>query len=392
MSKPKLLLGVGTPFSGESSLLYTLSVDNAYCHGWNPTSKSYLSLVSAETGGIDLKPFQPETVKKRKLYRHFAKEFAKKFAWRMDNPNGNRPPEITSTNPLVKGDMDIATEKALVSEPFTVQKYIDYQLAHWENIKDNYQSLVDFSPGLKGLIPEALSVIIPKLQESFDVKVIMIFRDPVRRHWSEMNSRRYSNRLFYEQTTVGVSTAYDDPYISPSGKKLSLLDREYEEVQNRAYGIDSCSTLEPENWFEDYFTYKSNRNGGSYYAPLNIRTKKTLHEPNADYAGLYTKFVDVLGADNVHATVMEQLFGGVTAAKDALSTFLGFDIVNLANCAYVPEAGINAPQHQYLQDQWSTDKVEITDELKAKGRQYLKTTYDDYEAKFGSIPSEWTQA
>jgi len=100
----------------------------------------------------------------------------------------------------------------------------------------------------------------------------------------------------------------------------------------------------------------------------------------------------VLGADNVHAVVMEQLFGGVTAAKDALSTFLGFDIVNLANCAYVPESGINATQHQYLQDQWSTDKVEITDELKAKGRQYLKDTYDNYEAKFGSIPSEWTQA
>ena len=89
-----------------------------------------------------------------------------------------------------------------------------------------------------------------------------------------MNSRRYTNRLFHEQTTVGVSTAYDDPYISPSGQKLSLLDREYEEAQNRAYGIDSASTLEPENWFEDFFTYRSNRNGGSYYAPLNIRTEE----------------------------------------------------------------------------------------------------------------------
>ena len=391
MSKPKLLLGVGNPFSGVSSLLYTLSVDNAYCHGWNPTSKDYLSLVAGEIGGIELKPFEPDTLKKRKLFREIAKKRVSKFAWRMDNPSGNRPPEITTTNSLVNGDMDIATEKALMSTPFTVQKYIDYQLAHWEKIKDNFQSLVDFG-SFVGFTEEALSVLIPKLQESFDVKANIIFRDPVRKYWSMMNSRRYTNRVFYEQTTGGVSTAYDDPYTSVSGQKKSLIDRELNEINNRAYGIEAKTVMEPENWFENFFTYRGNRNGGSHYAPINIRTKKTALTIDEDYAEIYTKFVNVLGAGNVHTTVMEQLFGGVTAAKDALSTFLGFDIVNLANCAYVPESGINATQHPYLQDQWSTDKVELTDELKAKGRQYLKTTYDNYAATFGSIPSEWTQA
>jgi len=414
MSKPKLLFGVGTPFSGTTSLLYTLSWTNDYCHNWKAQQHGYLQYMdyeweklpkttaekaAAEEKLSKLKVWWPSTQHSifdtewnLKNYRNFRKRVkvkSDKYAWHIDNPTGSKPPELVVENSKVGGGgkMVPSVEKAFVSEPFTIQKYVDYHKAHWENIKDNYKSLADFSNSNGALSPSFLKKIIPILQNDFDVKVVMIFRDPVRREWSNRNYRKYTLEPFFEQDSNkyknrrGVwMTDWDRDLTGTINEKIEKIenDNATENWDYIARGIDSRESTDTDDYalgVRNMISYQ--RNGGVF--------------EQMDYAGLYTKWKDVLGEDNVHATVMEKLFGGDAATKTALSTFLDFEIGDLANCAYVPDQGVNAPEHPYLQDQWSSDVKPLTAELAAAGRTAMKMYYDDYKTVFGSIPAEWIQ-
>jgi len=418
MSKPKLLFGVGTPFSGTTSLLYTLSWTNDYCHNWKAQQHGYLQYMDHEWEKLPKstaeKAAAEEELKKLRVwwpgtqhsifdkdwnlesYRKFRKRVKAKsdrYAWHVDNPTGSKPPELVSENSKVGGGgkMIPSVEKALISEPYTIQKYIDYHKAHWENIKDNYKSLVDFSNSNGALNPSFLKKYIPILQNDFDIKVVMIFRDPVRREWSNRNHSKYTLEPFFKQDS--------NKYKNRRGVWMTDWDRDLSDAKVE-YFDRKISNIESDNpsvnWNyvgEKILSRNTDEESNYRWTPRNmIKYQSTTNVyDNLDYAGLYTKWKDAVGEDNVHATVMEKLFGGDAATKTALSTFLDFEIGDLANCAYVPDQGVNAPEHPYLQDQWSSDVKPLTAELAAGGRVAMKSYYDDYKAVFGSIPTEWIQ-
>lgn len=341
--KPKLLFGVGTPFSGTTSLLYTLSWTNDYCHNWKAQQHGFLQYMDNRHSIYE------------NGYRDFRKKVehrTKRYRWHVDNPSNSKPQELVSKNPkVIGGEMIPSVEKEFMSQPFTIQKYVDYHLAHWENIKDNYQSLVDFNNSNGMLSQDFLNKTIPILQKFFDIKVVMIFRDPVRRLWSLRNYQKYND--------------------IPNSNKDRRGCNVYEDSKNSGYrtqkSTEKLESTDPvENW--DYLSHGVEK----------------VH----DYARLYKKFVKSVGKDNVHHLVMEKFFAG---DKDSLCSFLGYELNDIAKCVYVPDLGINPPKHPYLQDQWASDVLPLTNELAAGGREACKKCYDDYAELFGGIPEEWLQ-
>ena len=401
--KPKLLFGVGTPFSGTTSLLYTLSWTNDYCHNWKAQQHGFLQYMdfewSATKQGHEISDTPEKELRKYKVwwpgsehsiyennwklhaYRDFRKKVeyrTKRYRWHVDNPSNSKPPELVSNNPkVIGGKMIPSVEKEFMSQPFTIQKYVDYHLAHWENIKDNYQSLVDFNNSNGMLSQDFLNKNIPILQKYFDIKVVMIFRDPVKRIWSLRNYRKYNDIAGSDKDRRGCNVY---SHTKNSGFRT---ERSTEKLE---------STDPTENW--DYMNDGIEKVDGNSYKMTErnmIRYNRKEKRTPSDYTHLYKKFVEVVGKDNVHHIVMEKLFAGDKETKDSLSSFLGYKLGDIAKCVYVPDLGINPPKHQYLQDQWASDVLPLTDELAAGGRIACKKYYDDYAELFGGIPEEWLQ-
>ena len=91
----------------------------------------------------------------------------------------HRPLELTMWSKYIKNDGE-----NLFSKDLSLQKYIDYYLDHYNDVKDDYVGVSDFSNSNANLPEIFLNEISTKLLENFDVKVTMVFRDPVRRLFS----------------------------------------------------------------------------------------------------------------------------------------------------------------------------------------------------------------
>ena len=70
-----------------------------------------------------------------------------------------------------------------------MKKYFTYYKRHWKHLQENncpYQGVGDFSNSNAWLPQEFCYKVVDKLSDDFDVKVLLIVRDPIRRLWSEM--------------------------------------------------------------------------------------------------------------------------------------------------------------------------------------------------------------
>ena len=147
MTKPTLLLNVGTAWSASSPLHYTLSLDNKYAHTGICKENWYLYNLQENTNkqfSADKRNFKPP-------------ETTDKHNWR-----------------ILEGKRSIDT-------------YIEYYNSLWEHIKDDYAAVADFCNLNVLLTEEFMQSIKDKLLENFDVKITMIFRDPIRRFFSTCN-------------------------------------------------------------------------------------------------------------------------------------------------------------------------------------------------------------
>ncbi len=167
--KPTLFLNVGTGWSGTTPLYYTLGWYNKYCHSGHRKEKGYLWL-------MDLSETR-NTFERVKFYKQF-------FGPSKQSTTNRKPKIFTHESKYIGGNWTEDEIKYFWSPPFTIEKYIEYYIKHWDFIKHDYKAVSDFSNPNGQCSPEFLRKYAPALKSVFDVKIHVVFRDPLRRLWS----------------------------------------------------------------------------------------------------------------------------------------------------------------------------------------------------------------
>ena len=172
MAKIKLLLGAGVPYAATTPLWYTLTWDHKYCHTGHKKEIQWLDII------------QKQEEKKYNNKYDLGHRFIDRSTKFTDTPdfyykNKHKKPWWIMRTAFSKEEEDY-----FFTLPTSIEKYIEYYAKHWEAIKYEYQSVADFSNSTCKLKKEFLLDIREKMLEVFDVKVILIFRDPIQRLWS----------------------------------------------------------------------------------------------------------------------------------------------------------------------------------------------------------------
>jgi hypothetical protein len=300
--KPKLLLCPGTGYSATTPLYYTLAVNSQYCHGGFDKEYQLLPLL-----------YFKET-KDTERYEYYYKYWFRKHT--LSNDSGvykksgakrERHPLVDFNNPYTHLDSEY-----YLKDPITLEKYIQYFQEHYHNIKDTYQSVCDFTTDNGNLPLWFLQSIAPILQEYFEVKVIIINRDPVRRLFSEVNRKFQKKKRKFSSATELFFHILNHP-TQDFG-----LHRIYEDV--------------------NYLTYHK--------------------EIVSNYSQAFSSVLEIS---------MEKLWEG----KENLSDFLEYPIDNLYHNCYYPFKGSKAIHHKYLEDQWMSDIEDLNHEQYELAKTYL---------------------
>ena len=185
MNKPKFIIIAGTGFSASTPLWYTLQVQNKFVHGGLVKENNLLDSIS-------IPPYL--RFKKKLNLNKEAKSYTSSQKARIINysrTDNFRKKSHKKRIPEVKNDIFFTQEELdeYKSYPFTLDKYITYYKKHWKHLQENncpYQGVGDFSNANAWLPQEFCYKVVDKLSEDFDVKVLLIVRDPIRRLWSEI--------------------------------------------------------------------------------------------------------------------------------------------------------------------------------------------------------------
>ena len=204
----------------------------------------------------------------------------------------------------------------------TLETYINYYTRHYYRVKHEYSYVSDFSNSNAQLPLDFLQKIAPELKKHFKIKVLIIFRDPVRRLYSEL-SHKY-------QTDEKIRKKY------PTSK--------------------------------DY-----------YWSYL----KMGYYSMNCEYVKRIKYYKSLFDTTTI---VSEDLWGGKNDALAKLSNFLQFDIKKLWPNCYYPEMGTKAPRHNRLADQYNSDLEDLTHDDLVFGRKYLAKYYEEWYTEFGTTP------
>jgi len=170
MEKIKLLLGAGVPYCATTPLWYTLTWDHKYCHTGHKKEPQWLDVIQKQQEqkynekydlGVRLQDRRPKFTRIPYFY------LGHKKPWWIQRTKFNRQ-----------------EEDSYFSLPTTLEQYIDYYKKHWNDVKYEFQSVGDFSNSTCQLKKQFMLDIRDQLLEVFDIKVILIFRNPVYRLWS----------------------------------------------------------------------------------------------------------------------------------------------------------------------------------------------------------------
>ena len=185
MNKPKFIIIAGTGFSASTPLWYTLQVQNKFVHGGLVKENNLLDSISL-TPSMRLK-------KRKDVYQETKKFNLSKESKIIRNllTDNFRIKSHKKRIPGVKNDIYFTQEELdeYKKYSFTLEKYITFYKRHWKHLQENncpYQGVGDFSNSNAWLPQEFCYKVVDKLSEDFDVKVLLIVRDPIRRLWSEI--------------------------------------------------------------------------------------------------------------------------------------------------------------------------------------------------------------
>ena len=230
-----------------------------------------------------------------------------------------------------KSESKLINSELLFSEDTTLDNFVEY----YKLLSDENRPYVsDFSNNNAYLSTNFISEIAPTLKENFDVKVIMIFRDPIRRGYSESSSH-------YTQQ-------WDDK--------------------------------DPKSRFEWRSVRKRFPDSISYWK--NLLQQEEYNTSKFSYVQIYLKYAAHFPTLPI---VMEDLWGGNI---QPLENFLGCKINSLHNNCYYPEMGTKAPRYEGLEDQWMSDMQDLSEEDYAFGKTYTQWIYDEWYEEFKTRPWE----
>ncbi len=288
------MISLGTGWSATTPLWYTLQADNQYLHVGIAKEGEYLPVIAEKPA---------DRLKKRLAQRKRFKAYGEtrwigafKFSNRKFNHNG-RIPEVEKDLFLTQEEIDDYT-----SLPLSLEKYINHYKRLWETLQENncpYKAVGDFSNANAWMPEEFCHELVERLSEYFDVKAIMIVRDPIRRLWSEAS---------------GFWNYKDQP------------DGGTEEEQHKLF-YDFIKRTNQSSYFSIIDKWEK-------ICPLHVIIMEQLWEGDKQ-----------------------------EREKQRLSDFLDYDIKNIHENVYCPDRGPNAPKYAGLKDQWSSDKYWLRDEL-----------------------------
>ena len=277
-------MGTGVGWSATTPLWYTLQVSNKFVHVGIEKEIEYLLGIS--------------DTKRNLLKKHIAgRKEAEKELERKKLKIRKRIPEVRHDIYLTEEECSLITKS-----PFNLQRYIAYYKRLWETLQENncpYQGVADFSNANGWILPQYLPNIIEQLSVYFDVKALIVVRDPIRRLWSEVNA-------FYKLHD-------EDKLPSFEIYKELFLERIKGYHQSQYFSII-------DKWEK--------------VCPYHVIIMEQLWEGD------------------------EQ-----EKEKQRLSDFLDYDIKNIHTNVYSPDRGPNSPMYFGLKDQWSSDKYFLPDKL-----------------------------
>ncbi len=174
-----LLLNFGTAYSATSPLWRTLQDDTKYLHTGHRKKTHWLWLLRNQDTNVERKfVLTPEASAQVSSRQHI--KFTKE------------------------------EEDYFFSLPTSIEKYIQYYKRHWDYLDGEFKSVGDFCNKMAVADEEYLCYLRDKLSEHFDVKITLIFRDPVRKIWSE--ARTQYSRMYNKKGGIRRSSLYGEVY------------------------------------------------------------------------------------------------------------------------------------------------------------------------------------
>jgi len=337
LTKPTLLMLPGHGWSATSPLYYTLAHNHKYCHCGHYKEGKYLEHIYYYNNGCE-DTLNKKRIRFRQLYNG-ARRDRDGDSKAMPFGERERPPTVMYTSEYNQ-HWDKVFENDYFSLPHTFDKYIAYFKNHWEAIKGTYSAVSDFTVNNIYFPEDFVHEVAAALKPHFNVKVLMIYRDPVRRAWSHLQFRWFQKNV--RQGCV-------DPYHM-FWQSLMLWNK-------------------PKKGYHDL--------------------KNEL-----DIISLYTegfrRWSNAFGKESVHNIVMEELWSSRETLAQ-LSDFLEYNVTDLFPNCYIPEMGSKAPHLKYLSDQWMSDQVDLSDEQLNTARALMDKAYTNFQKVFGYIPEQWTK-
>ena len=156
--KPKLLLNPGTPYCGTTPFYYTLR-NAKYCHAGYKKEFHYLQMMHTNQEGFT--------------------------DWMIKRYTERRPDFRTGELPEITAEYNKDHYQALLEPEHSFDKYI-YHMQYMRDMFPEYEAVCDFS-NYNILLPEEfLTAHANALKPHFDVKVTILFADPVFRYYQEV--------------------------------------------------------------------------------------------------------------------------------------------------------------------------------------------------------------
>jgi len=336
--KPTLLMNVGVGWAATTPMCYTLSILQRYCHPGHIKENHYLRALCEAKGNVYTAwNWMSRTVEDEMMWTYC----------------GWRPEEHAYCAHFHEDDYI----HQWWEKPLTIEKYIDYYLRHWEHIKGDYVAVADFCNNNWNLPSISYGNelwgkhFILELLKHFEIKVLVEFRDPIRRLYSELGAMFGDISQLIENHEEGERAPANT--LRRMGRKFIKQDRH-----------------------NDFFQMglKFHIDGGG----------------NCEYVRCYQDWEKLVGKDNILPIIMEEFWNPQYKKQqcERLSNFLNYPIKDIYPNAYFPDLGKDAPRMEGLIDQKS-DRETITEDSIKKAFPYMKRHYNDWREKFGTLPESW---
>ena len=233
---------------------------------------------------------------------------------------------------LLCPNLDFSEKYAVTGEEIYLNPTIDgYIELLKRKKKDNFMGVCDFTTSYAAFTGDNIRHFAEKLQQSFDVKILMIFRDPVARLFSHI-----SHLIQVHQADVRPNAFM---------KEILFYLRKFPDKQ-------------------EYPSQHANFRRRNY-EPFLFANYETIYKTWSSFFDTYCMSMEKLWSDDNEL--------------QRLNTFLGANITSLHKNVYYPDLGPNAPKVTGLADQYTSDTEFILPEVYDMAKRMMSRHYLFYE-------------